>query len=361
MYCKKCNRDVEKPLELYNGQFACSYCKEKLALDLNVDANNQEQFELSEISFHRALEKHRARGEFTKRIAKAVSLCKAAAFSGHPKALVRLAYYYEMGYVNADEVASFKAACEYYQLVWSNPFTNTAIQGYSPLRQIAVNRHLALLERAPKSLAHNNKYLYSEVVRQIRAQHNLTIPPRDKADEHDRQASSSARVSRILDSCFAKGRAPLFGLIALRGGELRHWATAPKTVGKETLPCCEYYTSKIDLFVIQKNSQYDEPIAYNFTSSDIFAANNSRDISISNDGTYYLCFLNHKVKKYGKISKILDPVEDDKQQLLFELVRKKPLDDYIFYVDDVVYYRRKMESLKHALTDLIDAVCNDDQ
>ena len=118
MRCNKCNKEFIRPLDLYDGRFACPKCLNditKLGLDkFRITKDNEEQFQLSEIYFHKSLiEKNKP--EYKEN---AIKLCRIAADSGHPEDIMRLGYYYHFGYIDEqNKNYNMKLAIKYYDFI----------------------------------------------------------------------------------------------------------------------------------------------------------------------------------------------------------------------------------------------------
>lgn len=363
MYCNNCKREVDDTLELYNGKFACAQCKKTFDIDnLAITDANNEQFALSEILFHTALKQQGGKSKYRAQLDKAVAMCKQAAFSGHPKAVIRLAYYYEMGYCKVDEVTAFKMACQYYQKVWQNSFADSSLISSRQLRQVAAKRHLALLEHVPASLqAYADIYDFKKVCSRM-AVHGIEVNPKQNAGLSSTDVDEGARITAILDSCLGGTRVPLFGLMAVRGSTLVCWANSDVKIGKKTEKRLDCYTDirNLELHLLWTKGQNVRRLV-NLSSLSGGGVGNR----IEEDGMYYLCFINGREKRFGRSIKFLTPKESSDDSL-FRIVNKASLisaqkdkfADFVFYTDDVLMYREsRMESVKHAVHDLVDAVC----
>lgn len=99
----ECRKDIETPIEIFNGKFICPYCGEPLVKEeaLSFFGDNKEReeeaaklFELSEIYYHKWL-KEPEKSTYRYR---AVALCSRAALKD-PRAFARRAYYFYKGYL----------------------------------------------------------------------------------------------------------------------------------------------------------------------------------------------------------------------------------------------------------------------
>ena len=127
MKCNKCNHDIERPLELYNGRWCCPNCKKDIFPDVDTEfvitAHNRELYVRSEEYYFKWLtstgESKKTRFKY---LDKAVSLCYESAFEYHPSALMRLGYYYDRGYADFSSAGAerWRAAYFYYKAVLFN-------------------------------------------------------------------------------------------------------------------------------------------------------------------------------------------------------------------------------------------------
>lgn len=359
MYCEKCGKEVEV-YELYDGTSRCVNCKQKIEFKrFQKNAVNEEQFVLSEIAFHEALQimshgtVQQAEDARNKKIPRAVELCKRAALSGHAKALLRLAYYYETGFAEVDKIAAYKTACKYYEMIWKNDFSDKSVsKTYNyleivNLRQIAALRHLELLQNVPARL-NKNVYDYDKKSAEIIAKGVLkTVPPKNNRSVDG--MDDAERIRNILLSSLDSGeRSPLFGVFYLDGSTLLAWASA---VGGWS-----------DRKKKQTNSQYfaknGNMLLYIFgDGNDIVRVTDTFNWSdISADSCYVMFFSSKSNRVFASHRRYL---EKNGRQAIIELcdVAYQRQRDYVFYPDDVSAFRNRwFETLSHATKDLVNDV-----
>ena len=354
MLCEKCKTESENVLELYDGTFACPHCKEEIKIDvLQITDANDELFTLSEIVFHNALKQSDNKTLYTNGIARAVAMCRRAAYQGHPKAVVRLAYYYEMGYGNVNALTAFKVACNFYKTVWSNSFTEATLVEHKNLRKIAAYRHLGMLERVPANLQHVNRYSYDTVLREMKKVHALPNDFVASAGATATNRDDGLRLTAILDSCLNETRAPLFGLIAVKGSTLVEWAHTLVRVGKKDEKRLAYYLDKGSIALYLTGDNVDFRIKSVKRIPETLEGHNS---DIEANEVYYLVFFNEDINKFSRAIKFLMPNYgvDALLQGAINKARKEGDVDYVFYPDDVLKYREmSVESIKHAVKDLL--------
>lgn len=358
MVCEKCGKEIESPLELYDGKLACEHCKSNFEIKkLLIDEENQKLFDLSEIIFHEALQnvgKKQYGG-----IDRAVSMCRNAAYQGNPYAIIRLAYYYEMGYGKLSVNTAFKAACGYYETVWKNGFDDGSLKDYANLRLIAAKRHLAFLERIPQNLRHLEIYNATNVRNRMR---NYFVLPDDDAAGGGTtvtELTAGARINAVLESCLGTGRVPLFGLLAVRGEDFVAWAHGKMTGGRNDMAQLDYYlrTGNFGFYLQGLEKKVGFPIKQLKHVQRDF---NDPKSPIKPDQTYYLLFFNEKVKRFGKAIRFLMPDGGRLDPRLGDVINKARNNgyvDYVFYPDDILKYKETfIESIKHATGNLLTEV-----
>ncbi len=152
MKCLKCNREYPRPLEIFTGALACPSCKTTLfdvssKVDFRISEENEELYIQSEIAYHYAL-KAGTKVEYNKYLDEAVKLCKQAANTYNPKAMLRLAYFYDYDYVdkNRSELERCKIAKSYYRSICFGDLSYIDIDGTIELPNIqSLKENAALL------------------------------------------------------------------------------------------------------------------------------------------------------------------------------------------------------------------------
>ena len=120
MKCTTCGKEVT-PLELYDGTWSCPSCRNPLVDHLDqfvINYDNEELFTQSEILYSNWLFNNDGSTGLSS-IDKAVRLCRESARMGNPKAIARLAFYYDKDYVGREcsETTRFKIAFNYYSMI----------------------------------------------------------------------------------------------------------------------------------------------------------------------------------------------------------------------------------------------------
>lgn len=364
MECAKCKKYFERPLELYNGEWACPYCHGGLALSdikLIVTDENDNAFTISEISYLRALKTPKEnRAEYLRLLSDAMELCKEAAQSGHPKAMLRLGYLYDCGYFPIDETEAFKQAYEYYRAVWSgkiNDMRGSKVNGeYSDgglkVKKNAAKLYLNLLKNAPPKMKRHERYDYRS---EFSALCEMGLCEGGAEFEYTAQSTDRAeRVIGILNGCLSKDHSPLFGLCLLNGAEFSSLAAIKDTGKRSDKSRLIHIAEKVSVYLINLKNGVPRAIK------------SERDL-VADDGDYALYFFNPNGKKYlsaGSVASIKrslekgDAVTDFARvnELVSIICRGRESLDYVFSDDDILVHKSHAESAAHALGDLIKTV-----
>ena len=363
MKCEKCGRWFDRPLELYNGEWACPNCHEFLALNslqLRITDETEDLFKLSEICYLRALKAQKNKKEYDALLNKAINYCKDAAHAGHPKALLRLGFLYDSGYFSMDSTEAFKLAYEYYRAVWSGKIndmrgdnaTADYADGGLTVKKSAARLYLQLLKNAPEKMRTHPRYRYETELVTIR--NEGLYDGSEAAEGGYSETERSSRVIDVLQSCFSKERAPLFGLLHLTDEEFSALCQI-KDTGKERKSKLLKIAEKVSLRLISVKD------------GSARAIKNAGDLGSVDAGDYYLYFFNTNGKhrfsggKMNAVKKALekgDAVNDfvKLNELISAICEGSDYSDYVFSDDDVLVYKSKTESVAHALGDLIKAV-----
>lgn len=362
MYCKSCQKEREV-FELYDGKYFCARCRKEIDFGkFSKTAADDGDFTLSEILFHEAIasssrsvrDRERARKRATAQKAKAVALCKRAALNGHPQALLRLAYYYETGSAGIDPVTSFKLACNFYRRIWSydkGAGAGVTEEQLSELKRIAAERHLALLRNIPAGIpAHEaRRYVYADLKKEI-ARHVAAVnePPKTSADIA--RAGNVEALNDLLKAAMRHGKSPLFGLVCLTGEEFSEWADAPAPYDKSGRSDAAYFSNLKGLTLCLISSEEARRITDTFISS-----------NVRNEACVTLCFFTNRNRKTAGCAKRLAKNDFEQLKRLSEHAVRLGMLTYVFYPDDVLYFRNTpLESVGHATVNLVDYVMNEE-
>lgn len=362
MICEHCKKEFKEPLELYNGEWACPLCRENISVtlkELEVTHENEELFNLSEICYFRAV-KAENRKDYQRDLSKAVELCREAARLQHPKALLRMGYYYDAGYIAFDRNEAFKMAHDYYKAVWTATridvnYTGGVADDWGAngvkLKERAALLYLNLLKNVPEKYSNNSVYNYSEAKAAVIAA-GLPVKLSDEGAEN-REEDRAVKVLDILESCKTGGRAPLFGVLRVDGETFKRLAEIKDAGKKEKRAKLFKYAVSVDIVMLNEHTGNAKTIR---KEEDVAA--------INDDEQYYLYFFNvgGKQPKAGNFKSAQKVIERETNRgeygRVLELGDKaKTLGgDFVFYADDVLKYKSKSESFRHATGDLLNAV-----
>lgn len=364
MECEKCNKQFERPLELYNGEWACPVCHESLALTslkLVVTDENESVFRMSEICYLRALKSAADKKVYNKFLSRSIEYCKDAAHSGHPKALVRLGYFYDTGYFSVDVSEAFKQAYEYYRVVWNGKINDMRsskvdgeyLDGGLQIKKSAARLYLNLLKNAPLKMRTHQRYRYETEFAAV-AEAGLDVGA-ESLDGVSSETDRCSRIFEVFESCFSKEHAPLFGLLLLDGGDFKALASVNEGTAKNgTRKKLIHIAEKVTLRLID------------LKDGESRAIKNVKNLSEVKDGNYCLYFFNtnggHSLSG-GKMNAVKHALEKGdsltefvKINELIALICNSDYTDYVFSDDDIIVHKSKAESVSHALGDLIKTV-----
>lgn len=366
---EKCRRNVEAPLELYDGSWACPYCKHEMMSafsDFNITAENEELFTLSERSYYRWLTNSRRAGG-RKWLDKAVELCREAARLGNPLAVMRLAYYYDKDYVeeNRSEAVRCRIAYAYYSAVCYSDAELKVQEGvrrtydWKEIRVRAAKMMMDMLAFAPDEIASLERFNFEFNRSRVRAKLGADIersrvePMKEKKEE---QAFST------LYSCFAKQRAPLFGIFRLTGEELKKMFAV--SVGNRF---DAYRMAERGIYLGMIECAANGGVA---DSGGVFTAMKNRHridevlAAVQDDANVCIYFFNenggHRFFGAYGLSTIRKALEENRFDLVKRLINDGGRIDYTFLDDDVYLYKTKMRNAKDAVRKLVSSVCEGD-
>ena len=368
---EKCRRKVESPLELYDGSWACPYCKHEMMSSFSsfsVTAENEELYTLSERSYYRWLTNASRRAPGGKKwLDKAVELCREAAQKGNPLAVTRLGFYYDKDYVeeNRSEAVRCRIAYAYYSAVCYSDADLKTEEGvrrrydWKEIRVQAARQMLEMLAFAPEEVAALDKFNFEFNRSRVKAKLGVEI---DRSRVEPMKASKEEQAFSALYSCFSKQRAPLFGICRMTGEELKKlfkitvgnrfdaYRMAERGVFMGLAECSARGGMKDGggMFTAMKNRRRTDEVLS----------------SVEDDGYYCLYFFNESgghrfFGKYG-LSVIKKALEENRFGLVKRLVDDGGRMDYTFLDDDVYLYKTKMRNVKDAVRKLVSAVCEGD-
>lgn len=349
MICRYCNKQIARPLELYNGDWACPRCKKTLnikAIDVCVTAENDETAKLAELCYLRALKSVGDKSRYDRDVSAAIDYSRTAARMGNPKALIRLGFFYENGYMQSGEQESKLLAAEYYRSVWTGA-VRVDVKAEDPdyadgcvkLQNAAAKLYLELLKRSPDIAS---KSEYAQEKQKVRRK-GLYVPEDGAVEsEHNRVQS----IFNALESCFNEERSPLFGLLRIEPHEID--AVRSYRDGNGAASKLVTLAKKLHIVLFNVDNGGFQTVKTEDNLS-----------SVSADSPHYLYFFNEygahgisrsKCAKIGKALKRGNALGDYAGvKRIIEAVGKNMCNaDYIFTEDDVLAFKSRWESFERA-------------
>ena len=352
------NNIGEEYLELYDGQMA-SLSTKKLISDtvpeLRFTAKGRELFALSESLYCKWLES----GEDYSLVEKAIEVCRAAAASGEPQAVVKMAFYYDKDYIDADRTEEFRCriACDYYSKVVyceGMPKNSDGVASESEwidLRRTATRMFADMLSGAKKSLSDYTDGKYSFRVNAERLRANFGIECAGTNDSSP-QEDAEKFAETVLTACkSSKVRAPLFGILQLTAAEAKR-VFAPKS---EVMKICGDVNIWLDSGNVVKvnNTKAFNAALENLSDGGVWLYFASSDAG----GHRYL-----SVKQRKDLCELLRKDGFARFIRLKDSAKERGKTKYVFSDDDVEFFiTGKLTPLKSALDGLIDRVVCDNE
>lgn len=357
---KEKRRDSETVLELYDGQMA-SLSTKKLISDtvpeLKFTTRGKELFALSESLYCKWLE---GGGDYSL-VDKAIELCKAAAALGEPRAVVKMAFYYDKDYMSADRTEEFRCrvACDYYskvvyceQMPQSTDGAANENEWYE-LQRTAARMFADMLAGAEKSFSDysDGKYSYSANIERLRL--NFGIECGRAGLETNPLDGGEKFAETVLTACKrSKTRAPLFGILQLTAGEAKR-VFRPKS---EVMKICGDVNIWLDgggrIFRVN-NTQAFFTALDGLISGEVWLYFSSSDAG----GHKYL-----SVKQRKSLCELLLKDGFARFIRLKDSAKERGKSRYVFSDDDVEFFiNGKLTTIKSALDSLIDRVVCDNE
>lgn len=364
MICVKCHRSFDRPLELYDGEWVCPKCHKTIdpsADKLVLSAESEELFRLSEVCYLRAI-KSKDEAVYGRELQTAIALCKKAAQLSHPKALMRLGFYYESGYTALEGDEAFRMACIYYKSLWNcEKFVNETDKNYKnddikQLRSLAAGRHLKMLRHVPSRFEGHEAYNHAAVKAQTE---RLGLSSGGGEDvEQKREQDHVSRILSLFESFKSSERAPLMGVIRLCEEDRERLFAAKDPTGKSRVIRTALGGTALTLFSEGFPSSGGRG-KYRTLKSErdlLFDEDEREDYAVS-----YLYFFNRKGShdlSGMKTEQVRRRMEKNGHDFVTQIILKSEdaRRDFVFYDDDVLRYKETaIEPCWHAVQDMINA------
>lgn len=372
MKCTKCGKEVT-PLELYDGSWSCPACRHSLVTRVDrfvVTHDNEELFRQSEILYGNWLFNHDGTAD-AELIDKATRLCRQSAQLGNPKALARLAYFFDKDYVGTkcSESTRFKIAYNYYStLCYSSMTTVETEPGIPPvqwdeLRKQTAYSMLRMLCATPSELRDNEQYdLRSNFDRVQNALGiDVDMPTSSSVDE---RISFADRVFNVLCSCMDKQRAPLFGVYKLTVGDLIKIYKKPFPGKELKIPHALYWlTTSKKVLLSYIRSKYISDGEAMFTRLSTQNSVETMVDELTDDEEIYVFFFNnnggHKyLNSQGKRDKVKRTIYDRTGTDLLKMMLQNGSHDFYTFYDDDIYFCMKQKNIAEATKALVRKICS---
>jgi predicted RNA-binding Zn-ribbon protein involved in translation (DUF1610 family) len=374
--CTSCGKEIV-PLELYDGNWSCPLCRNKIReqkAKLKRTKENEELFLQGELLYAQWLFNRDGSADLSV-VEKAINLCRISARQGNPKAIARLGYYYDKDYVgtNFTEAMRVRIAHSYYsQVCYSILPAVDKEEGlpemdWDDVRKKTAQAMLFMLSQAPSEVQENPTYSLDENLMQV---HSLFGEDFQFTAQKARQYKLDAKerfYSAIL-ACNDEKRAPLFGVFKLSVGDIRtsvqsSTAEKAKEKGKSAKKSAKSIIElaqkgvsmryiKVSDFEAETGRKILIPLKNQGSFTNLITENNENDM-------IWLFFFNdaggHKYLSKGKRAKVKNSLCSDKKGIQTNLIRLLNRQDSLFSVfyDDDVYQFCKQRSPADATKELI--------
>ncbi len=361
MKCGFCQTTIDRPLELYDGRWCCPNCKKDIFPDTDsefvIDALNQELFVRSQEYYFKWLtskdEDKKTRFRF---LDKAVSLCCECAFRSHPRALMRMGYYYENGYIdfNKSQAERWIVAYFYYKAVCFNVHrgieTPSGSEDYideiTQIKLECAKRLANMLKKPPREVAAKGSfdgYVDFDAMRQV-----VLDKIKELGGEYDegefalvgKHEYDNADIAfAALRSCFDEERAPVFGIFKLSCNEAKKLFVEQDNKGFSILEKIGRDT-KLKIAEIYDDKEIQGKF-YEFKNSDAIISfmENCPQKGI------YICFFNseggHKYLKKRQINAFAKSMSQNNNAYIKQLIAAQKYNSSVFYDDDIYRYTEK--------------------
>ncbi len=372
--CTTCGKDVT-PLELYDGYWSCPNCRNLLSdfqSDFVVNADNEELFLQSELLYASWLFNRDGRASDVT-VKKAVDLCKRSARMGNPKALARLAFFYEKGYIdkNYTDVMRYKIAYEYYSSICYSGLGSVEVKDDLPpvkwkeLCEKTAYAMLYMLVAAPMELQATKTYSFINNLERVRNEMGIEVDLTgfDKTGSH---VNIADRAFAMLCSCTNKHRAPLFCAFQIKASSLKELYERPMPGAEHKIPKAMTWLGKNKkVYLAYMRSSYIKDGSKSFTRILTTKALDTLSSEIGDNEYVWAFFFNNNggheylgnKKKRQAVQKIFCGERELGSDILKMMLQNGNRNFYAFYDDDI-YHFMKHANESDATRALIDKVCN---
>ena len=370
--CTTCGKEVV-PLELYDGSWSCPSCRNALVDHLDqfvINHDNEELYCQAEILYANWLFNSDGSAGLSS-VDKAVRLCREAARMGNPKALARLAYFYDKDYVGREcsETTRFKIAYNYYSMiVFSGLRTVETAAGipafdWTKLREQTARYMIQMLASTPPELRESVVYGLKSNLDRVESELGITVNY-TASEESAEKITVNDRIFTVLTSTVNKQRAPLFGAFNIRVKDLIELYKKPMPGKEEKVPHALYWLTTNKKLLLSYINEDD------ITSSEKMFSRLSTQSSVEamidangDDEKLWIFFFNHNgghrfLNSTAKRDKIQNTIYGRVGTDLLKTMLQNGNSNYYTFYDDDIYHNMRQGNLVEATKNLVDKICN---
>ena len=367
--CEKCKKPL---LECFDGRLFCAKCgEEREKHKLVIDSESDSLFHFSELCYMRYLVPKSDGGHIHNRSAilgDAIALCSDAATMHHPKAIFRMAFYYEyhMRETRRESerirrafdyylrVADLDGENDFYQLT-DGKYVSTQIktaEEYAELKKQAALRILDLFKKYPHVFGLNkvvksaNRYL--DIKQKISERYDIR---EDSAGKKAKEKKSRAiEIYRTLSSCFDdKKRPPLFGTFLLTAAELYELLDMKVNPAEGLKHSIDVICEKLRFHYLVVGAEGMPNLDSQSEFVRIRGGNPPNELENSDKINVIFAFYNmegrHTHLKQSQVSKVYSQIFDNNErQILVDLISTCSQKEHLLFCDDVVWLKRMEHS-----------------
>ena len=369
--CTTCGKEVT-PLELYDSSWSCPYCRNPLTDKLGkfiVTKDNEELFQQAELLYANWLFNRDGSASLSV-VARAISLCRQSVRLGNSKALARLAYFYDKGYVgdHCSDIMRFKMAYTYYTALCYSGLSEVETEAGLPkvnwkkLREQTAYTMLYMLSTAPAELRTSKIYNLKDNIDRVQNELGLVVDFDINLRAYD-TVTTNNRIFNVFCSCLNKQRAPLFGAFLIRVGDLIELYKRPFPNKEDKIPYALYWltTNKKVLFAYAPKDHISD-------SSKMFSRLSTKNSvesmvdGFTDDEYIWTFFFNnnggHKYLNQQKREKVLKTIYGRVGTDLLKTMLQNGNQKFYAFYDDDIYQMMKQGNASDATIALVDKICN---
>ena len=358
MKCPKCNKEIEQTLVLYDGTLVCPLCKKIIVDDdikFQVTEENNELFVQSEVSFLKGIKSTNQQEQYDK----AVELCGKAAALGHPKAIQKMAYYYDKGFVDSDRTETYRTmiAYQYYSSLAFSKQKGIETEGHLPkydLPRLKYNAACDMLHMLTYFDNDRNIEKYSVKYNYLRLKNkypDIRLPAKSKESLNRKPKRLSDIILDTLIEGTKGGHRPLYGVFKINGAKFKELLEAERDEENVFITLmrsknyiflyCPDYTEDTKCMTISSQNQYDRCL---------------EDVSESETNPNFLFIFFNERPNFKKIEKNKLPLIEKaflNDDVCLTLIKEGGQSEYIFFEDDIYWNKKKENNYKNAIDELV--------